>query len=532
MKRIIFSLSLVALLAILPGCNKEHLEIVPTGEIVSDKKVDKYLEENPSVGVEMQNAIFRGLYSWIYTPGAGGTNGNMDFGQKSTDYALDLLSGDFTYVQNDYGWWDEVQDYTGVSGNSSNYNYTPWRFYYRLIFTANDIISQYGENALKLPADKTQERHLLGQALAIRGYAYYYLAQLFSKEYDPAAKLLPIYTKIEELNKPIATQKEVYDQALSDLKIAVDYLDGFKRTQIYEVNQDVAKAYLAYTYGAMGNYAEVEKLTNSFLEMPHFQPKDIVYNAENEDPRSVKNGGFNSVATPGVLWGTDLTSDMGLNLLSWYGMVDIFTYSYAAAGDMKVVNNRLYDQIRNDDVRKKQFNAADEPVEFIFNQKGNDLNLNIPLPNLLGPNAVLLPVNKFYPPLRKFMGQRYIDSDYIYLRTDEMYLLNAEAKAMLGKDNEAKTVLKNYLKGRIGDLSYIDALSGDKLKDEIFLQTRIEFVGEGRAFLALKRMKQSVILGENRFDAVNRNVQISYNDDRMHFKLPNNEEVNNPNLYK
>lgn len=532
MKRIIFYLSLIALLATLPACNKEHLEVDPTGGTVSDKKINKYLQDNPSVGLEMQKSMFRGLYSWIYTPGAGGTNGNMDFGQKSIDYSLDLISGDFVYVQNDYGWWAGVQRYTSLKGNSSTYNYTPWRFYYRLIFTANGIIDQYGEEALKLPADKKEERHALGQALAIRGYAYYYLLQLFSQEYKPDTKLLPIYTKLEEVNKPAATQGEIYAQALSDLKLAVDYLEGFNRTQTYEVNQDVAKAYLAYTYAAMGNYAEVEKLTNDFIGMPHFQPKDIVYNADLEDPRDVKNGGFNTVATPGVLWGTDLIADMGIDLYSWYGMVDIFTYSYASAGEIKVVNNRLYDAIRNDDVRKGQFNGPEEPVEFILNYKGQDTEFTLPLSMLYGDNAELLAVNKFYPPQRKIDGQRTIEADYIYLRTDEMYLLNAEAKAMLGKDADSKAVLKDYLKGRIADLSYIDALSGESLKDEIFLQTRIEFVGEGRSFLALKRFKKSAVLGSNRFDAENRNIAIPYNDERMCFKVPNNEEVNNPNLYK
>ncbi|MDD7438749.1 MAG: RagB/SusD family nutrient uptake outer membrane protein [Bacteroidales bacterium] len=527
MKRIIFSLSLIALLATLPACKKDHLEIDPTGSTVSDKKINKYIEDNPTVGLEMQNAIFRGLYSWIYTPGAGGTNGNMDFGQKSTDYAIDLLSGDFVYVQNDYGWWGEVQQYTALTNNASTYHYTHWRFYYRLIFTANGIISQYGEDALKLPADKVEERHALGQALAIRGYAYYYLSQLFTKEYDPAAKAFPVYTKIGEVNKSVATQQEVYAQILSDLGTAVDYLNGFKRTQIYEVDQNVAKAYLAYTHAAMGNYAEAEKLTNDFIGMPHFQPKDIVYNTA-EDPFEVKNGGFNTVATPGVLWGTDLISDMGIDLYSWYGMVDVFTYSYASAGDMKAVSDRLYNSMREDDIRRGQFNAPGTKTVFIYNNKV----YNLPLSALFGENAEYLPVNKFYPPKRSIQGQRVIETDYIYLRTDEMYLLNAEAKAMQGKDNEAKTILKNYLNGRIGDLSYIDGLSGQSLKDEIYLQTRIEFVGEGRSYLALRRFKKTAVLGSNRFDAVNRGIEIPYNDERMYFKIPNNEEVNNPNLYK
>ena len=48
-------------------------------------------------------------------------------------------------------------------------------------------------------------------------------------------------------------------------------------------------------------------------------------------------GGFNDVYTPGWMWGIDLTSDTGLGLVSWWGQMDVFTYSYAWAGDAKAI---------------------------------------------------------------------------------------------------------------------------------------------------------------------------------------------------
>ena len=41
--------------------------------------------------------------------------------------------------------------------------------------------------------------------------------------------------------------------------------------------------------------------------------------------------------------------------------------------------------------------------------------------------------------------------------------------------------LSSYLSDRITDVSYIDNLSGQQLKDEINLQTRIELWGEGKS---------------------------------------------------
>lgn len=44
----------------------------------------------------------------------------------------------------------------------------------------------------------------------------------------------------------------------------------------------------------------------------------------------------------------------------------------------------------------------------------------------------------------------------------------------------------------------------------------------------MKRFKKDVIFGSNRYDKVNADISIPYNDDRMYFKIPDNEEVLTP----
>jgi hypothetical protein len=100
----------------------------------------------------------------------------------------------------------------------------------------------------------------------------------------------------------------------------------------------------------------------------------------------------------------------------------------------------------------------------------------------------------------------------------------------LGKDAEARTVLSNYLSDRIADLSYIENLSGQALLNEIYLQTRIEFWGEGKSYLAMKRNKATITRGENHlFDAGN---SFKYDDPKLTFVIPQAEVLNNPNLNK
>ncbi len=498
MKKNIFILAGAALCLGLSSCGKDFLEMNPTDQI-SNKRIEELSKQTPSVGAEMQKALLTGMYSWMYTPGAGGTRGDADFGQKSIDLYLDILSGDMVKAANDYGWLGDLQRRIDTQDKTRNTNYMPWRYFYRIIFTANSLIESAGGEADKY--EDKELRHLVGQALGMRGYAYFYLTQIFAAEYTPEAKLVPIYTDTKTVDHTVALQKEVYAQAISDLSKAISFLNDFESPGLYAMSSNVAKCYLAYTYAAMGNYKDAEKLSKEVMSAGYkpMGPLDIVYN------KTTGGTGFNSVNIPGWIWGTDMTSDMGIDLYSWYGQVDIFTYSYAVAGEPKVIDNVLYNAMKADDIRRGQFIEYDFP---------------------------LTPANKFYPPVRKAGAQRNIDADYLYLRVSEMYMLHIESLARLKQEDAAKSELKAFLKGRIGDLSYIDGLSGQALLDEIYFQTRIEFWGEGKSYLALKRFKPAVIqFGDNRFDVEWQNKSIAYNHPSMFFKIPENEELNNPFLY-
>jgi hypothetical protein len=139
-----------------------------------------------------------------------------------------------------------------------------------------------------------------------------------------------------------------------------------------------------------------------------------------------------------------------------------------------------------------------------------------------------MPVNKFFDPARVIGGQRNIVTDYVYMRLEEMYLLNAEANARLGQDALAKDMLKQLLAKRITDISYVDALSGQALLNEIYLQTRIELWGEGKSYLAMKRNKMAVTRGSNHLFEAGRTF--AFDADELTFPIPQAEELNNPVL--
>ena len=482
MKKILTFSILSAVAFNLTACKKDFLNTSPT-EVVSTAPADVRLN---------------GLYLMTYQTGTGGTSGHTDFGQKNVDICTDMLCGDMALLATNYRQYQDVANLKATQQPSDNYNYIPWRYYYRLIYEANKSIAE-----LANPKNNS-EKYTLAQFRALRGYAYFYLMQIFTTKYEPNSRTnsIPLYTTADIVSKPRVKQSEVYAQIISDLEFAVTNLAGFTRSKKGMIDKYVAEGLLAYTYAAMGNNQKVAELAQDIVNnsgYPLTTREQIFY-----DTTTKKGGGFNDVETKSWMWGVDLITENSFDLISWWGMIDIYTYSYAWAGDGKAMDDKLYAQIRTNDIRKKQFDED------------------------------LLPSNKFFAPDRVIGGQRKISTDYIYMRVDEFYLLAAEALAKLGQDVQAKTIYKKLLKLRYPeatattDIAYVDALTNAQLQDDIYLNTRIELWGEGKSYFAMKRNHKTIERGSNHVEE--KNTTFSYDNPRLTFAIPQNESINNLNL--
>jgi hypothetical protein len=486
MKKLL-KLTLVAALALTFSCGEDYLEKVPS-EFISTDQIADAASRNPDVIA----GTMTGIYALQFDSGTGGTTNHDDYGQKGYDVFTDMLCGDVALTVSTYGWYrSDITEFQATQDFTRIRNYMPWRYYYRLIRSANTVIDALGGNDAvpELEANK----YIMGQAKAIRGHSYFYLTQLFQKEYNPSEEILPIYDDLLDQNGPKVPASEIFDFIQNDLNDAITLLDGFSRSGKQEINQDVAKGILAYVYAAIGNNAGAQELTKQVIEngaFPIMSGSEVL-------------GGFNDVSTPGWMWGVDLTSDTGVSLISWWGQMDYYSYSYAAYGDYKACDADLFAAIPANDVRKGQF-------------------LDLP-----SNSRHLQPLYKFYEAQRQpFGSSQIIQSDYVYMRISEMYLLHCEAAAKAGDEGRARTVLKLFLAERLDDTSYVDGLSGQALLDEIYLQTRIEFWGEGKTYLAMKRGKRSATRGPNHLSFVGETIQ--YNDERLTFEIPEAEILNNP----
>lgn len=475
------------------------MDKTPTEQIsVSD------LEKTGEISPEILTATLRGVYTMMYQTGTGGTGSHEDFGQKGYDIYGDMLSSDVALFRNSYSRYASIVNFTATTDyTNTKGNYEIWRYYYRVIRSCNLIITALGGNdAVITDANRTT----MGQAKGLRAYAYFYLTQFYIPEYSESSTILPIYTdSTDPNNQPQSTTKEVYDLMISDLESSITLLDEFNRSDKYELNKDVAKTLLAYVYASMGNSASNLK-AKALAE-------EVIASGYPLTTKDEVVGGFNDVSTRSWIWGVDITVDAGLNLVSWWGQMDRYSYSYQYFGDRKAIDATLYSEIRANDIRKTQF-ATDATN--------------------IAEGYQLAPLYKFYDKARVTAGaSTTTESDYIYMRVDELYLLSAEMSAKEGLDVDAKNRLKDLLALRFddpADYAYVDALTGAALQNEIYLQTRIELWGEGKSYLAMKRNKATITRGTNHVFLSG--ITVPYNDERLTFKIPLSEIQNNPFINK
>ena len=493
MKRsLIYSLVAASLISI--GCSEDFLDPVRNTNVITSEDIAANVDNNPA----LLGGSLNGIGSLLIEPaGITGTR-HYDFGQKGIDIWLDMLSGDMALSANTYGWYRDTANLVSTMDFSREENSIIWRYYYKVIALSNNVINSAGGNDV-VPAN-ADVRHIMGQAKAYRAYAYYYLAQIFQRAYDPAQPILP-YTDGETISYAKVPASQIYDLIERDLIDAMALLDDFNPSSKQQINKYVAKGLLAYAYAAQGNYVDAKIQSDEIINSgvyPMTTAGQLAF------PGS--GSGFNDVSTPSWMWGYDITIDMGHNLISWWGQMDLFTYSYQAAGDRKTIDAGLFSAIPANDIRRTQFATSG--------------------------GAIRMPVNKFFAPGRVVEGQRDVVTDLVFMRVDEFYYLSAEAAAKSGDETSAKNRLKELLTIRLGSAAnadaFVDPLTGSNLINTIYNQTRIEFWGEGKAYLAMKRNQATVTRGSNHVFRAGQSFL--YNSDELSYQIPQLELDNNAEI--
>jgi hypothetical protein len=492
-KSLIYSIVVASLLSV--GCSEEFLDPVRDTSVLTNDDIAENADINPALVA----GTLDGIGSYLIEPeGVTGTQ-HYDLGQKGVDIWLDMLSSDMALSANTYGWYQNTANLISTVDYTRTENRIIWEYYYKVVKISNEVIGSLGGNNANPTAESS--RIALAQAKAYRAYAYFYLTQIFQRSYDPSQPILPYYDgTITNPAKVPASQ--IYNLIISDLTQSISLLDGYTRTYKHQIDKNVAKGLLAYTYAAMGDYANAKIYADDIVDNSGYP---LTTKGQLAYPGA--GSGFNDVNTPSWMWGYDITTEMGHQLIDWWGQIDYYTYSYAWAGDRKSIDTGLLSSIPATDIRKTQFGTTG-----VTNR---------------------MPINKFFAPARTAGGQQIITTDLIFMRIEEFYLLSAEASAKTGDEDTARDRLKALLQirlngGAVAAAAYVDPLNGQALKDAIYLQTKIELWGEGKSYLAMKRNQATVTRGTNH---VFRSGQsFLYSIDELSFQIPRSELINNTSI--
>ncbi|MDE7411896.1 MAG: RagB/SusD family nutrient uptake outer membrane protein [Paramuribaculum sp.] len=463
-------------------------ETFPTNGVTAEQ-----LGEN-SKGVE---AVLRGMPAFMKKYQTWTTSA-FDYGYPSILCILNVQTQDCNESDTGYDWystWAEANIYI-----NSNTGYSQFHWYYMnlLVQATNSAIAAAGENP-----ETAFMRGARAQGLIYRASTYLDMARMYeflpnevvspvnTDGHDVTGLTVPIVTENmsddERMNNPRATHERMVEFLLGDLQEAVDlYTEGGTAPS----SKDMPS--LAVAYGVM---ARVYMWDENYPKAAEYAEKAIA--ATNATPLTKEEwlsttDGFNNSSVSSWMWSieqesendavqswTNWTSFMSPELLIGYGG------GGAGAGNTYFhIDRGLYDQIDNRDFRKLSFKAPEgHPLA------GKEPNLDAERFAELDDYAGV----KFRPGSGNMTDESVAFATAIPLmRVEEMYFIQAEAVAH-SNPAEGKTLIEKFMQTYRFPQYTCSASIIDDVVDEIVLQKRIEFWGEGITFFDFKRLNMSVI---------------------------------------
>lgn len=516
MKKIFFAVAIFVVALAATGCTKLLLS-EPRGEDASQAQVES--------NVDALDVSLKGLYSIMYI---GSDLSDSEFsnedrrfieGQKFIDLVSDMLASDVACPQASFNWLAN-RTYMDEYLSNERFNNWLWKYEYNNIRNANSIIARCNlilDNQNSIPSLKEHAQLVKAQAVIMRAHFYSNLFNFYVKPGDTSGNFGIIYHDETDMNveKGLTPYNEVVDKVIASTTEAIGQIGDLKNPSKVGLDANIAKMILAYIHLNRGRFFDETKKTESCTEALRLA-KEVIAATKATNPilpyEAVLTNGFNNVGSSNWMWGVDVTPEKSYSLYCFFSFVDIYTLSYASYGEYAAIDKDLYGKI------DEMLDAKDRRKEWWTQEVKAG-----------GMNFYYLPNNKFFDKNRIFRGNRNWDTDYVFMRSEEAYLIAAEAAYALGNEAEARTYLKELVAQRSPDnVNAIDALTGDKLKDYIAANWRIEMWLEGKTFMALKRFKWETTRASNHFYWKGR--KLDANSQYFYFEIPLREKSYNPYL--
>ena len=472
LKYILMTLATGGLLTMSTSCS-DFLETVPSTS-VSDQSV--------FTSIAGAQAALNGCYFQMRAYSGGGANRQDDWGIPSLQMISDVMADDIIVWG---GWYCYTYNYWGETRGDIFRASQLWTFHYRLINNVNSVLAYIDD----IPGDQQAKNHIKGQALAMRGWAYFNLARFFQHTYAIAKDMpgVPIYTEPttdQTEGKGRGTVADTYKQVLADLTAAEPLLEGYNRGSLKNnINQAVVQGILSDVYLTMEDWANAETFAKKAMaNYPMTSNDDFL-------------AGFSDINTASWIWGMEQSEEQHMGDYSpyamWYIGRDDRGYGYWSFKCFFLAQ-AFVDTFDANDIRASQFGWEWDMVHYTLKFRDNEE----------GRGSIVI------------------------MRTEGMLLNAAEALCRQGKDDAAKELLWTLQDMRQTPRS---VSTGDELLEEILLGRRKELYGEGYGLFDMLRNQKPLLRGSNHWVGGG-DTPFPANSWRFIFQIPRGELLNNKAL--
>lgn len=398
-----------------------------------------------------------------------------------------------------------------------------WYNNYRLISRANALLTNVVNIPVKSARDKAELRQILGEAYLMRAMAYQKLVVYFCDRYDAAnaknQKGLPIVVTVDEKAKPIRQNLDsTYRFIQEDLDSARTHMNDNNNSKTYVHNPevfnnqcilttpviDIVEARIAL---AQGDYARAATLAMNVISSGQFPLIDtldkLISMWTNDKGSEIIFQLFQNKDERGAEW-----SDLGaynVNYSNKYSrnVYDVkYVPSIEALSAYEETDIRYYASFKQEWIVDMGYFVQ----PFIFNKyPGN-------------------------PALKKSGSDTYNTAKPF--RVAEAYLIAAEAYYKAGQSDEALQVFNALHADARGAEAVNDATDFEQTLADEYMR---EYIGEGLAFSAYKRLNRMVVRGTQQQDVANsfsKAITIMPDNMRWTWEIPQQDLFANKNIEK
>lgn len=496
----------VAIIALGTACSKESLDTFPTDQ-VGEGQVFTTL---PNIEKALAGA-YRATYNQF-------TNQHRD-GHPAYMILMEAMGEDYVRTKTGYSYhrgayrWEDHRN-----PSSTNVVGFVWDLYYLISGNLNKIL----DNIDDVDGAEDQKARIKAEALTLRAWCHYNLVQLYAQRYKEGGNNTQPGIPYNTFHNPYSTDRGtvegVYTQINQDLDDAISLFNGaLKRANKRHVDKSVAQGIKARVLLTQHRYSEAAVMARTARQ------SYAQYTGESNDimNETAYLSGFNDISNVEWMWGVEQLETQVPTYGGWFRYMSWNINSGFTRTNPKAMNRNLWNAISPTDYRRKLWwdGTPEDKVNF---------------PGVIEPATGASVADQVYVQFqhKKFKAENDVSASGAipYMRTSEMYLIEAEALARDGQTGDAQDVLFTLVSKR--DPSYVKSTNtGVDLINEVMHHRRVELWGEGFRFLDLKRTNSDLDRRSSNHTSTLANLlHVPAGDVKWTWMIPIGELNDNPNL--